>query len=82
MGGSAQKQKFDKPTFFFLSPIKPFLRHFALFATLLVAFVNKFFMNKGFAERFAGERSEEKNEKGRKRTAGTAVLHEESVEFV
>ena len=39
-------------------------------------------MDKGFAEHFAGEQSEEKNEKGRKRTAGTAVLHEESVKFV
>ena len=55
MGGTAQKkQNFNNSTFFFFIQIKSFLRHFALFTTIQVAFVYKFFMHKGIAGHITG----------------------------
>ncbi|MBQ9758809.1 MAG: hypothetical protein IJW12_03450, partial [Opitutales bacterium] len=68
-----------KSTFFFFTKIKLFLRHLALFTTLSVAFSHKFFMNKGFAERFAVNSRKKKNEKGQPRRLSSMT---KSVKFV
>ncbi|MBQ8445204.1 MAG: hypothetical protein IJX22_02320, partial [Opitutales bacterium] len=74
-----RKTKVCRVYFFFFTKIKLFLRHLALFATISVVFAHKFFMNKGFAERFAVNSRKKKNEKGQPRRLSSMI---NLVEFV